>query len=120
MYRIRRFGVMKTATVVAVMYVVIIAIFVVPFAILAMAFRSDAAGGGAVLVFGLVAALVYGAAGWVITAIACALYNLVAGWTGGIEVQVEAVGPPPPIPVWGTTAGTPTTSSPPAPPPYGS
>ena len=34
MYRIRRFNVVKTATVVAVMYMVIIAVFVVPFLIL--------------------------------------------------------------------------------------
>ena len=98
MYTIRRFSVVKTATVVAVMYVVIVAIFIIPFAILAVAFgRGDSAGAGAVgvLVFGLLAALLYGVFGWIFTAIACAIYNLAAGWVGGIEVQVDQSAPPP-------------------------
>lgn len=120
MYRIRRFGVMKTATVVALMYVVIVAILIVPFAVLTVAFRGDSGGGAAVLAFGLFAALIYGVVGWVFTAIACALYNVVAGFVGGIEVQVEMVAPPAPTPTWSPTGGTPTTPTPPATPPYAS
>ena len=56
---------------------------------------SDAIGGAGpvvgVVILGLLAALFYGAFGWIFTAIACLLYNLVAGWVDGIEVQVEAV-----------------------------
>ena len=116
MYRIRRFGVIKTSTVVAVMYVIVIAAFAVPIAILVVAFgRGDTAGGAAgVLVLGLLAAVVYGVLGWVFTAIACALYNLAAGWVGGIEVQVEPVAPPPPAPVWGPTGAASTPPTPPA------
>ena len=113
MYTIRRFSVIKTATVVAVMYVVIIAIFIIPFAILAVAFGrgdSSAAGGVGVLVFGLIAALIYGVFGWIFTAIACAVYNLAAGWVGGIEVQVDQSAPPPAQQLW--TPSVP----PPAPP----
>ena len=81
MFRIRRFGVMKTATVVAVLYMI----------------------------------FVYGLFGWVFTAIALAIYNLAARWVGGIEVEVETVGPPPPVPTWGATL--PPSSSPPTIPP---
>ena len=114
MYRIRRFGVIKTATVVAVMYMVIVAVFVVPFLLLALIVAptqgSNATGGIAgILVFGLLAIFGYGFLGWVFTAIAAAIYNLAAGWVGGIEVQIETVAPPPPMPVWA--------ASPPPPPP---
>ena len=117
MYTIRRFSVVKTATVVAVMYVVIVAIFIVPLAILAVAFgRGDYQGTGVVgvLVFGLVAALIYGVIGWIFTAIACAIYNLVAGWVGGIEVQVDQSTPPPAQQLWAPSA--PPSVPPPAPP----
>lgn len=115
MYRIRRFGVVKTATVVAVIYMLMIAIFFVPIAILVVVVdRGDAAAPAGVLAIGLVAAILYGVLGWIVTAIACALYNVAAGWTGGIEVQVESVAPPAPVPLWGPS-GTPTApSAPPA------
>lgn len=115
MYRIRRFGVMKTATVVAVMYMVIVAVFAIPIALLALLVApsqgSGAAGVGAVA-FALVAILAYGVFGWVFTAIAVAIYNLAARWVGGIEVEIEAVAPPPSIPVWGTTTAAPAPSYP--------
>ena len=120
MYTIRRFSVMKTATVVAVMYVVIVAIFVIPFGILALAFGSGDSGastGVGFLVFGLLAAVVYGVIGWIITAIACAIYNLVAGWVGGIEVQVDQSAPPPAPQLWAPTAPPPTPIDAPPPPP---
>lgn len=34
--------------------------------------------------------LLYGLAGFVFAAIGCAIYNLVAGWTGGIEIELAA------------------------------
>ena len=117
MYQIRRFGVVKTSTIVALMYVIVVAIFFVPAAFLLAAFgRGDTSGSVVgVLGVGLLAAALYGILGWVFTAIACALYNLVAGWVGGIEVQVERVDPPAPPPVWGPSG----TASPPTAPPTG-
>ena len=102
MFRIRRFGVMKTATVVAVMYMVIVAIFVVPFRAHRAAHRAVAGFRGrddgrfGLVIVGAVAILAYGLIGWIFTALAAAVYNLAAGWVGGIEVQVETVAPPPP------------------------
>jgi hypothetical protein len=105
MYRIRRFNVLKTSTVVAVMYMVIVTIFVVPFVVLfAFAGAASGSGGGSIIGgaigFGILAILGYGLLGWVFTAIACLIYNAVAGWIGGIEVQVELVAPPAPPPAW--------------------
>ena len=117
MYRIRRFGVVKTATVVAVMYVLVNAIVGVPIAILiVLAGRGSGieALGPTVVAGAVFAAAFYGIFGWIFTAIACGLYNVAAGWVGGIEVQVEPVAPPPAPPVWGpTTATTPPTAPPP-------
>ena len=117
MYRIRRFGVVKTATVVAVMYVLVTAIVGVPVAILVVLAgrgRGIEALGPTVAAGALFVVAFYGIFGWIFTAIACALYNVAAGWVGGIEVQVEPVTPPPAPPVWGpTTATTPPTAPPP-------
>jgi hypothetical protein len=119
MFRIRRFGVMKTATLVAVLYMLVIAIIVVPITVIVALARSADSAGGAIgfLLLGLLAAVFYGLAGWVFTAISCLLYNVAAGWVGGIEVQVEAVAPATPAPAWGPT-GTPPT--PPSRPTWGS
>ena len=121
MYRIRRFGVMKTATVVAIMYMLIVGVFVIPFALLALivAPSQGSAGLGSasgILLFGLVAIFGYGLLGWVFTAVAAAIYNLAARWVGGIEVQIETVAPPPPMPAWATPTAAPPASQP-APPP---
>ena len=117
MVRIRRFNVVKTATVVALMYMVIVAIFAIPF-FLFVAVAGVSVNGGPTqstglltggVVFALLAVLLYGLLGWAFTAIACLIYNLVAGWVGGIEVEVERPEPPAPPPTWMTT------STPPAP-----
>jgi len=123
MFRIRRFGVIKTANVVAFLYVVIIAIIFVPIALIVAVAAPSAdfgnargfagnAGGVAVVFVGLLAAVFYGIVGWIFTAIACLLYNFAAGMIGGVEIQLEAVQPPPPAAVW-----TGYQSTPPSPPP---
>jgi hypothetical protein len=124
MYRIRRFGIMKTATVVAVMYMLIVTVFVVPFILLALVAAPSqgtgtAGGVGGILLLGFVAIFVYGLFGWVFTAIAAAVYNLAAGWVGGIEVQVETVAPPPQLPAWGAPPPVPPSNLPTSPPDSG-
>ena len=79
------------------------------------AFTGNAAGLG-IIFFGLLAAVFYGILGWIFTALACLLYNFAAGMIGGIEIQLEAVEPPPPTAVW---SGTPPPAAPPAAPPPG-
>jgi hypothetical protein len=115
MYRITRFNVIKTSNVVAVIYMLLVAIFIVPFLLLGFLFGATGGpqaqqfvGGG--LILAVVAILGYGLLGWVFTAIACLIYNLAAGWVGGVEVQIEPVAPPPPPPAWMAP------TAPPAPP----
>jgi hypothetical protein len=103
------------------MYMLIVGVFVVPFALLALLIaptQGSAAGGsaGGIVVFGLLAIFGYGLLGWVFTAIAAAVYNLAARWVGGIEVQIETVAPPPPMPAWASAPPAPASTSP-APPP---
>lgn len=114
MFRIRRFGVIRTANIVAAMYLVVIAVIFVPILaiIAAIGARSGlgGAGGVGVLLFGLLAAVLYAAVGWVATAIVCVLYNALAGMVGGIEIELEAVEPPPPaagFSTWGTSQAPP-------------
>jgi hypothetical protein len=114
MYSIRRFGVVRTATIVAVMYLIVTAVIVVPIVVLGGIAAVLGGQGGAVVVgiavTGLIIGAIYGVMGWVFTALACLLYNLAAGWVGGIELQLEAVAAPA-TPTWG--AGTATGASPP-------
>ena len=125
MHRIRRFGVIKTATVVAIMYMVIVGVFVAPFALVGLLIAPSQGGAGTaagIVAFGLLAIFGYGLLGWVFTAVAAAIYNLAARWVGGIEVEIEHVVPPAPPPDWmlsSTGATTPPSSptAPPSPPP---
>ncbi len=99
----------------AVIYILVIGIFAIPAAILVFAYSpgNSAEFAVSVLVGGLLGALLYAGIGWIFTAIAYVLYNLAAGWTGGIEIQVEQVGPLPTPPVWGPP-GMPSPTPPPA------
>ena len=120
MFRIRRFGIIRTATVVAVIYMLAIAIFL-PFVLLVVVTAPRTWPDATVvnvLLGGIAIALVYGVIGWIFTAIACAIYNLAARWVGGIEVQVEPVQPSPAVPSWGPTYGStpPSAPTPPATP----
>lgn len=121
MFRIRRFGVIKTANVVAFLYLIIFAIIFVPILVLVAAVAPGAGVGGnagavAVLFFGLLIALFYAVVGWIFTALACLLYNFAAGMIGGIEIQLEAVQPPTPVPAWGSANVPPSAPNPTAPP----
>lgn len=104
--QIRRFGVWQTSKFMAVLYAIVTAIFFVPFGLvfLLVAAASGGGGGGAESVVGgtvgflLLAGLgqiFYGIFGFLFVAITCAVYNVVAGWVGGIEVEVRDSGPGP-------------------------
>lgn len=89
--RIRKFGVLQTAKVVAVLYALMGLVFVPVFLIVSMfSPNKDGIGTG----FALVMPILYGVLGFVFTAIACAIYNFVAGLVGGIEVELDEGGVP--------------------------
>lgn len=99
--RIRRFAVIRTANVFALMYVVLIAVIAIPIILfLIPASMTTTAGDGStattILVGGIVIALlvmlIYGIFAWIFGAIFALLYNFAARWVGGIEVDVERFG----------------------------
>ncbi len=115
MVRIRRFGIIRTANMVAALYalisIVIFGLIFVPLALIGVSAMPGnmgtqfGAGAVGVLIFGLIIVALYAIMGWIVTAIGCAIYNLVAGWVGGIEVQLESTTPMGGYPGYGAPAG---------------
>lgn len=98
MFRIRRFGVVRTANLAGVLYLVLSLIFVLPFVLILAAARqgsmtvTDQFGQTTSIGFSpfllLLLPLLYAVIGWIVTALMCLAYNLAARFTGGIEVQL--------------------------------
>lgn len=88
--QIRRFGIGQTAKVVGVLYG-LIGVFLLPIFLVISAFapREQGLSSG----FAIALPLLYGGMGFLATAIGCAAYNAVAGWVGGIEVELDGERP---------------------------
>ena len=84
--RLSRFSIGQTAKVLGVLYALMGLIFV-PFLLLAGMFSPKEASFG--VGFALALPVLYGLAGFIFTAIGCALYNWVAGMVGGIEIKLD-------------------------------
>lgn len=84
--RVSHLGVTQTAKVLGALYGLLGLLFV-PVFLVAAAFTPR--NSGPAVGFVLALPLIYAVAGFIFTAIACALYNLVAKYVGGIEVQLE-------------------------------
>lgn len=84
--RIRRFGVGQTAKVLGVLYGLLGLVFT-PFFFLMSAASPDSFPFG--FGFAILFPVMYAVMGFIMVALGCALYNLVAGWVGGIEVELE-------------------------------
>lgn len=98
MKRVKRFVVYQTSKVAAIIIFLITLVFVVPFAIVGSIFGSMFGGNdffpgfpiaGIFLV--VLLPVFYAVFGFISTAISCAVYNLIAKWTGGIELEFEEV-----------------------------
>jgi hypothetical protein len=91
--RLRKLSVFQTAKVAAVLYGVL-GLVVAPFIFLAGTFLPGEARGAGLfggLLGALVLPVVYAVVGFIGTAIACVIYNVLAGITGGIEFELEDV-----------------------------
>ena len=84
--RITRFSVAQTAKVFAVIYALVGLLFA-PFFLLAGAFAP--AGEGFPTIFAVALPIIYAVLGYVGVAVGCAIYNMVAGWVGGIEMELD-------------------------------
>ncbi len=82
--RIARFTVGQTAKVIGILYGLMGLVFVPIFLFIsAVAPEGQSFGVG----FALAMPILYGVLGFVFAALGCLLYNWVAGWAGGIEVD---------------------------------
>ncbi|HWS72663.1 MAG TPA: hypothetical protein VN605_11140 [Thermoanaerobaculia bacterium] len=92
---IKRIAPMSLAKVSAVLYALLGLIFGACISLISMAGSAfapkEAAGFGMLFGVGAIIALpiFYGILGFVFSLISAALYNLVAGWVGGIEIDVQ-------------------------------
>jgi len=97
--RLRRIDPVQFALVSAVIYAVLALIIAVPSMFFIMAASSISKEASIPMVFTgplmiVVMPVMYGVAGFIGGIIFAALYNLVAGWTGGVEITLENVAAP--------------------------
>lgn len=85
MQQIRSFGVLQTAKVLGVLYLVGSAIVIIPVSLI----RVIIGNGGIMLLIILPLILLYGVIGFVSTVVGCFLYNFIASKVGGIELELE-------------------------------
>ena len=92
MVRIKGFGILQTAKVIAALYFVVAVLFGVPLGLIILAvgvFSGDEGSLATGLLSIFVLPIVYGVLAFVGGVIACFLYNVIAKYTGGIEIELE-------------------------------
>jgi len=91
--RIRRFSVLQTSWVAVVILFCVMLIIMIPLGLVFSAIGKSGLMPGHFPGFGVafffIIPFVYGIMGFIMTAISCLVYNLIAGWTGGIELEFE-------------------------------
>ena len=117
MYRVRRIGVISAANVSAAIAFVITLVFVLLAALVVLPMGSFPAGveypgpfdrmrmpSGSLIGILVLAPVLYAAVGWVMGALTALVYNLVARFTGGLQLDLQQRIPPPPA-SWIAPAG---------------
>ena len=90
--RIRSINVFRAASILALAYVIVPAVVLIPFALVRLLLVPEpdaAAGPPGYLLTAFYAPLLFGLIGWPVTALFFATYNLLARWFGGIEIVSE-------------------------------
>ncbi len=94
--RIRRLDVGQTAKVLGVLYLLLGIVFAVIFGLFGMMVPASMRTEPGMAMFGasfvIFMPIMYGVLGVVFGALVAALYNLVAGWTGGLQLEFEPAG----------------------------
>ena len=85
-YRIRRFGIASTALTMAIIYFVLGLVIAPLFYLATLNAPPDQKLPGLALILG---PFIYAVFGYVFAAIGCLLYNVIAGWTGGVAFTLE-------------------------------
>ena len=92
---VRRVGPLSFAKITAILYALMGLIVGAIFSLISLAGFAAARGqqGAAGMLFGVGAIVVlpifYGVLGFIVSLISAALYNLIAGWVGGVELDVQ-------------------------------
>ena len=131
MYRVRRIGVISAANVMAAISLVITLTFVLLAALVVLPmgsfpvsldpanpFDRTRVASGSIIGFLLIVPFVYAAIGWVMGALAALVYNLVARFIGGLQLDLEQREPQPAA-RWSPPAPATAPPPPPAAPPAG-
>jgi len=90
--QIRSIAPFQAGKVAAIMYFIFGLIFAIPFALMfGLAASQQGAAGAGAMGIGMVIMMPigYAIAGLIFVPLACWLYNVVAGWVGGIEIQLQ-------------------------------
>jgi hypothetical protein len=97
MFRLKSVGILSAAKISAVLYGGLALLFV-PFLLLMAVVMSsssraipNAPSPALFLIFAVIAPFFYAAMGFIAGAIAALIYNLAAGWIGGVELHFESV-----------------------------
>ncbi len=90
MQQIKSVGILQTAKLAGALYVVVTAIFAIPIGIIG-ALVSILAGKpeGLIFLMFIFAPIFYGIVGFLMVALLCWLYNVVAARMGGIEIELQ-------------------------------
>ena len=88
-HRIQRFAPGQAAKVFGILYAMMGAI-IAPFFILGTLLSPEESTAGLGIGFAIAFPLLYGLLGALMVAVGCWLYNLVASWVGGIEVDLDS------------------------------
>jgi hypothetical protein len=78
----------QAGKVLGIMYF-LISLLIVPFMLIGALFGSEKAG---MAIVAIALPFVYGVLGYLFSALAAAIYNLIAGFVGGLEITVEGDG----------------------------
>lgn len=89
-YRVTRLSVHQTSKTMAFLYAVFGLVFL-PIGVLVSLLAPQQEGPG--LAFWLIFPVLYGVVGYMFIAIGCALYNVIAGFAGGVEATLEQSSP---------------------------
>ena len=91
--RLRHIGVLRTATVLSLVYGAVGAVILIPTALVGLLFLPDArpgaVGSASFVQSAVFSPVLYAFVGWPVTALVVIAYNVVARWVGGIEYYVD-------------------------------
>jgi hypothetical protein len=93
MKRVKSFGVYQTSKVAAIILFITALIFMIPLGLMGTFILGRSIPGFPFIdgLFFIFFPFMYGIVGFIMTALGCLIYNLIAKWTGGIEFEIEVM-----------------------------